>query len=127
MADEALHSPEDAIRLARAGACAMLNVKLQKVGGITRGLEVLAIARAAGMPCLVGCMTETPVGITAGAHLALASPAVNHVDLDGHLDLAFHPTRGGVREQGDQLTLGTGAGLGLELEEPFRQRFMPVP
>jgi L-alanine-DL-glutamate epimerase-like enolase superfamily enzyme len=127
MADEALHSPEDAIRLARAGACAMLNVKLQKVGGITRGLEVLAIARAAGMPCLVGCMTETPVGITAGAHLALASPAVSHVDLDGHLDLAFHPTRGGVREQGDQLTLGTGAGLGLELEEPFRQRFMPVP
>jgi L-alanine-DL-glutamate epimerase-like enolase superfamily enzyme len=123
MADEALHSPEDALRLARAGACAMLNVKLQKVGGITRALETLAIARAAGMPCLVGCMTETPVGITAGAHLALAAPAVRHVDLDGHLDLASHPTRGGVTEQGDQLRVSGGPGFGLSLEPGFAQEF----
>jgi L-alanine-DL-glutamate epimerase-like enolase superfamily enzyme len=129
MADESLHSPEDALRLARAEACTMLNVKLQKVGGITRALEVLAIARTAGMPCLVGCMTETPVGITAGAHLALASPAVSHVDLDGHLDLAFHPTRGGVQEQGDELTLPAdpgATGLGLELEATIRDQFMRV-
>ena len=123
MADEAVHSPEDALRLARAGACAMLNVKLQKVGGITRALEILAIARTARMPCLVGCMTETPVGITAGAHLALGSPAVAHVDLDGHVDLAWHPTRGGVQAEGDQLTVAAAPGLGLELEDAVRERF----
>ena len=47
MADEAVHTPEDALELVRARACAMLNIKLQKVGGISRALDVLAIARAA--------------------------------------------------------------------------------
>ena len=122
MADEAVHSPEDALGLARAGACAMLNVKLQKVGGITRALEVLAIARSAGMACLVGCMTETPVGIAAGAHLALGAPAVSHVDLDGHVDLAWHPARGGAGAEGDQLTVPAAPGLGLELEDATRDR-----
>jgi L-alanine-DL-glutamate epimerase-like enolase superfamily enzyme len=126
MADEALHSPEDALRLVQAGACALFNVKLQKVGGITRALETLAIAQAAGMPCLVGCMTETPVGIAAGAHLALASPIVQHVDLDGHLDLAAHPARGGAREQGDLLTVTGGPGFGLELQLTDGQEFLTI-
>ena len=130
MADEAVHSPEDALLLARTGACAMLNVKLQKVGGISRALDILAIARAAGMPCLIGCMTETPVGITAGAHLALGSATVTHVDLDGHVDLARHPTRGGVREQGDQLTVPAAPGLGLALDPDHLHQFAqtaPLP
>jgi L-alanine-DL-glutamate epimerase-like enolase superfamily enzyme len=89
----------------------MLNIKLQKVGGISRALDALAIARAGGLPCLIGCMTETVVGITAGAHVALASPAVAHVDLDGHVDLAFQPATGGVTVDGDQLVLPDAPGL----------------
>jgi L-Ala-D/L-Glu epimerase len=123
MADEAVHTPEDALALVRAGACSRLNVKLQKVGGISRALDVLAVARSAGLPCLIGCMTETLVGITAGAHLALASPTVTHVDLDGHVDLAFQPAAGGVREQGDRLALTGAPGLGLELTPEWRDRF----
>jgi L-alanine-DL-glutamate epimerase-like enolase superfamily enzyme len=117
MADEALHTPEDALALVRARACSMFNIKLQKVGGISRALDVLAIARAAGIPCLIGCMTETLVGITAGAHLALGSAAVSHVDLDGHVDLARNPVKGGVRVAGDQLTVADAPGLGVELDE----------
>lgn len=123
MADEAVHSPEDALALVREGACAMLNIKLQKVGGISRALDALAIARAGGLPCLIGCMTETLVGITAGAHVALASPAVAHVDLDGHVDLAFQPATGGVGVDGDQLVLPAAPGLGVELTGEFRERF----
>ncbi|MGA2082134.1 MAG: dipeptide epimerase [Holophaga sp.] len=123
MADEAVRTPEDALALVRAGACSRLNVKLQKVGGISRALDVLAIARAAGLPCLIGCMTETLVGITAGAHLALASPVVANVDLDGHVDLAFQPVAGGLRVDGDRLALAGGPGLGLELTAEWRERF----
>jgi len=122
MADEALHTPEDALMLARAQACSRFNIKLQKVGGISRALDVLAIARAAGIPCLIGCMTETLVGITAGAHLALGSAAVTHVDLDGHVDLASSPVRGGVLVEGDQLTLSGAPGLGVELEPEMLAR-----
>jgi L-alanine-DL-glutamate epimerase-like enolase superfamily enzyme len=122
MADEAVHSPEDALRLARSQACAMLNIKLQKVGGISRALDCLAIAQAAGMPCLIGCMTETLVGITAGAHLALASPAVQHVDLDGHVDLASQPATGGLRVEDACLAVTDAPGLGLELSPEYRER-----
>lgn len=127
MADEAVHSPEDALALARIGACSMLNIKLQKIGGISRAMEALAIARSAGLPCLIGCMTETVVGITAGAHVALGSPAVAHVDLDGHVDLACQPATGGVQEDGDQLVLPAGPGLGVELTEEWRVRFDLAP
>ncbi len=120
MADEAVHTPEDALALVRAGACAMLNIKLQKVGGISRALDILAIARAAGVPCMIGCMTETPVGITAGAQLALASPTVTNVDLDGCVDLAVQPTAGGIEVQGDQLTVSDRPGLGVTLTEDYR-------
>jgi len=81
------------------------------------------MARAAGVPCLIGCMTETLVGITAGAHVALASPAVGHVDLDGHVDLASNPVQGGARVEGDQLTIDPLPGLGLELNADYQQRF----
>jgi len=126
MADEAVHSPEDALRLVRAQACGMLNIKLQKVGGISRALDVLAIARAAGLPCLIGCMTETLIGITAGAHVALGSPTVTHVDLDGHVDLAFNPARGGLQIEGDQLGVSGAPGLGIELDEACLERFAQV-
>ena len=127
MADEAVHTPEDALALVCAGACSMLNIKLQKVGGISRALDALAIARSGGLPCLIGCMTETLVGITAGAHVALASPAVVHVDLDGHVDLAFQPVTGGVQVDGDQLVLSAAPGLGLDLTDEWRDRFERAP
>jgi len=62
-------------------------------------------------------MTETLVGITAGAHLALGSAAVTHVDLDGHVDLARNPVKGGARVEEDQLTVSDAPGFGLELDE----------
>ncbi|MHB8106730.1 MAG: mandelate racemase/muconate lactonizing enzyme family protein [Candidatus Cryosericum sp.] len=122
-ADEAVHTPEDALALVQTHACSMLNVKLQKVGGISRALDTLAIARAAGIPCMIGCMTETPVGIAAGAHVALASPVVTHVDLDGGVDLAFQPTTGGIEIRGDQLTVSDRPGLGVELNDEYRNYF----
>jgi L-alanine-DL-glutamate epimerase-like enolase superfamily enzyme len=122
-ADEAVHTPEDALALVRSHACSMLNVKLQKVGGISRALDILAIARAAGIPCMIGCMTETPVGIAAGAHVALGSPVVTHVDLDGGVDLAFQPTTSGIEIQGDQLTVTDRPGLGVELNDEYCHHF----
>lgn len=123
MADEAVHTPEDALALVRAQACSMLNIKLQKVGGISRALDCLAIARAAGIPCLIGCMTESLVGISAGAQVALGSPTVTHVDLDGHVDLAFTPAQGGVQVEDGQLILTGAPGLGVQLTEEYQDRF----
>jgi len=62
-----------------------INVKLVKCGGLTPAFNMLTKARAYGMMTMVGCMTESTVGISAIAHLL---PLLNFVDMDGPLLLA---------------------------------------
>ena len=69
MADESVHSPHDAFAVTRENAVDCINIKLMKAGGIMRGAQIATVAAAAGVTCMVGCMEETRVGLTAGAHL----------------------------------------------------------
>ena len=85
MADESVHSPEDALRLIQAEAVDMINIKLMKSGGILKGRKIAEIAEAAGLPCMIGCMGESEIGIAAGAHLAAAVKNIQYADLDSDL------------------------------------------
>ncbi len=62
-----------------------VNVKLVKCGGLTAGRRMLNKARSLGMKTMVGCMTESTVGISAIAQLL---PLLDFVDMDGSLLLA---------------------------------------
>ena len=117
MADESVHSIRDAVRIIKEEAADMINIKLMKAGGIRAGMKIASIAEAAGMPCMVGCMVETKVGITAGTHLALGMKNVKYADLDGHIDLKHDVTKGGVMTKEGVNRLSRGAGLGLDVVE----------
>ena len=79
-ADESCHTTADLRRL--TNRYDMINVKLDKTGGLTEALRLCDRARDSGFKLLIGCMVCTSLGI-APARL-LASNA-DWVDLDGPL------------------------------------------
>lgn len=59
-----------------------VNIKLVKCGGLTPARRMIAEAKRLGMKTMVGCMTESSVGISAIAQLL---PLLDYVDMDGAL------------------------------------------
>lgn len=78
IADESCISEEDIQKC--AGLYHGVNVKLTKCGGLTPARRMLKEARRLGMKTMVGCMTESTVGLSAIGHLL---PLLDYVDMDG--------------------------------------------
>jgi L-alanine-DL-glutamate epimerase-like enolase superfamily enzyme len=127
MADESVHSPEDALRLIQTEAVDLINIKLMKSGGILKARKIAAVAETAGMPCMIGCMGESEIGIAAGAHLAAAVRNIQYADLDSDLLLKDKlVTKGGTEVKDSMRRFPRQHGLGIEeidhklLGEPLR-------
>jgi L-alanine-DL-glutamate epimerase-like enolase superfamily enzyme len=107
VADEDCMGPRDVPRL--EGCADVINVKLLKCGGLRRAIEMIHLAHQAGLRVMLGCKTESVLGVTAMAQLA---GLADYVDLDGHLDVLEDPYAGIAIECG-QITLPAGPGLGI--------------
>jgi len=72
-ADESAESLMTLDRLIEKKAARIINVKVQRVGGLSEALLMLETARGAGLQCWVGTMPELGIASAQGLHLAMHS------------------------------------------------------
>ncbi len=97
-ADESVHTADDLEAL--IGKYDMINIKLDKTGGLTEALRLAQAADKVGLKRMVGCMVSTSLAM-APAHLVAQGAAI--VDLDGPL-LLREDREGGLRYDGGTFT-----------------------
>ncbi len=88
-ADETIH---DRSTLGAAiGRYALINIKLDKTGGLTEALALAHAARQRGLDLMTGCMLSTSLGVAPAFYVGMQS---QYVDLDGPLLLATDRAHG---------------------------------
>jgi len=115
MADESVFGPTDVIELIRMRAADIINIKLMKTGGLSNAIQIADICGMYGMECMIGCMVETSVSVSAAVHLAVAkSSVITKVDLDGPSLCQFNPVVGGVIFNESEISITQAPGLGIK-------------
>ena len=126
MADESVHSPHDAIEAVRKNAVDLINIKLMKTGGILNAVRVAQIAAAADIQCMLGCMNETSLALTAAAHVIASQKNLIYADLDSFLFAVTNPIIGGIEVRQGTVSLPTAPGLGLDIDPAFLKKLTPA-
>jgi len=116
-ADESACSAADVLTLIAARAVDAINIKTMKCG-ILEAMNMIAIARAAGLRLMIGGMVESKLSMTVSACLAAGQGGFSFVDLDTPWFLENAPFSGGWEEQGpnlrlDRITSGHGVRCSL--------------
>jgi len=83
-ADESLHTHKDLGKLWNAGYRAV-NIKLDKCGGLTAGLNLMKSAKERGFIIMAGCMVGTSLAM---APMMILESFADYIDLDGPLLLS---------------------------------------
>ena len=91
--DETVFCGEDCRRVIDRGLGQGVNVKIAK-SGLAESAVIVQLARKAGLKLMIGCMTETMVGLSAGIRLAAGSDVFDYVDLDS-IHFLYHAARTG--------------------------------
>jgi L-alanine-DL-glutamate epimerase-like enolase superfamily enzyme len=110
MADESCLVPEDVSKC--VGHFHGINIKLTKCGGLSPALKMIQDAKSLGLKTMVGCMTESSVGISAIAQLL---PQLDFVDMDGALLLKNDIAKGVVINSQTAVIFPSLGGSGIEL------------
>jgi len=117
LADEAVWTRRDLRQVMERRAAGLVNIKLAKTGGLREALALARMAEEYGVGVLVGCMSESHVGIASAAALASAlaptgGPTVPQ-DLDAGLWLTAGPVDGGITYEGESIMLADAPGTGI--------------
>jgi len=114
LADESVFGPYDALKILQMRAADIINIKLMKTGGIRNARRITSIAEVYGVECMIGCMLEAKVSVTAAVHLAAAKSIITKIDLDGPILCSEDPVQGGAKFEEYKITLSDEPGFGIK-------------
>lgn len=119
LADESVFSPEDAIKLIQERGADLINIKLMKTGGIYEALKICSLGESFGVECMIGCMLESKIAVSAAAHLAAGKGIITRADLDGPSLCKEDPYIGGPVFDGPKIIMNEEPGMGIRTVPVF--------
>ena len=124
-ADEGLHSFDDIRRHKDMGAAAGGSLKMIKLGGVTRAYQAAVLFDELGLNVnMAGKVAESSVSSAAVLQIAAAAPAIEWGVSVTAQYLANDIAKTGVNVVNGQVTVPTGAGLGIEVDEAALAKFV---
>src|SRR5690606_985250 len=94
----------------------LINIKLMKTGGISNAHQINRIAEAKRVACMIDCMLETKISVSAAAHFASACKNITMFDLDGPSLCIEDPFEEGPIFKGENIQMTDAPGIGLLIE-----------
>ena len=124
-ADESAGSLAALDQLIKQSAAQIINIKVQRVGGLSEALLMLRTARAAGLLCWVGTMPELGIASAQGLHLAMHDGFTLPTDIEAsarwYVDDVIQPAIK-IEETGF-IRVPFGAGTGFEVSREKVERY----
>jgi O-succinylbenzoate synthase len=124
-ADESAESLEALERLIRLGSARIINIKIQRVGGLERARQMHDRARRAGLDCWLGTMPELGIASAQGLHLATLPGFTYPTDVEAserwYVDDLVEPLLA-IDTQG-WLRIPPGAGSGFQVSPAKLERY----
>jgi L-alanine-DL-glutamate epimerase-like enolase superfamily enzyme len=97
--DETIFNEVDLERAIEDDLCHGINIKIAK-SGISESLKLYDRAKKYGLKLMMGCMTETMVGLSAAINLAAGTGGFDYIDLDAIHFLHHHDSCGEITLSG---------------------------
>ncbi|XP_068642389.1 L-Ala-D/L-amino acid epimerase isoform X2 [Aristolochia californica] len=110
-ADESCRSLLDVKKIIYGNLADVINIKVAKVG-VLGALEIIEVAREAGIKLMIGGMVETRLAMGFAGHLAAGLGCFKYIDLDTPLLLAEDPVIGGYEVSGAVYRFSNSRGHG---------------
>jgi L-alanine-DL-glutamate epimerase-like enolase superfamily enzyme len=126
VADEAVYSDADLMRVAQAEAADVISVYVGKSAGLERAVRTAALAGVHGLEVVIGSNGEMGIGAAAQAHVACACERLGSIPC-GIIAQHFYEDEPTLETpldiDGRRARLPKGPGLGVEPVEAVRRRF----
>jgi L-alanine-DL-glutamate epimerase-like enolase superfamily enzyme len=126
VADEAVYSEADVVRVAQAEAADVVSIYVGKSGGLERAVRSAALAAVHGLEVVIGSNGEMGIGAAAQTHVACACERLGTTPC-GIIGQHFYEGESTLRTpldiDGLRARLPVGPGLGVEPSDEIERRF----